>query len=288
METEVSVVLTIRNVENYIANCLKSILNQTVNDFEVIIVDDMSDDNTRALIAEFKDPRIRYFKNEERLGLTKNRNRGLEYAKGVFVFFTDGDCIVSKNWISEGLRYLKELGCVGVEGKILYVSEDYKPTFSDHVCENVTGGLYMTGNMAYKRGIIEKVGGFDERYSYHEDRDLALRIKKIGRICFNPNMIVRVQKEILTPKGLISRTDVMKNRDYLFKQFGDKAFITGRIVDPISLTKILFPPLAFASLLSKRFKDAHDYRLFPFVYINLIMERLQLWNTCANEGVFLI
>jgi len=289
METKVSIVLTIRNVENYIGNCLKSILDQTVRDFEIVIVDDASTDNTRGRIAEFDDRRIRYFRNQKRLGLTKNRNRGLKYAKGEFVFFTDGDCIVSKNWISEGLRYLKDPKCVGAEGKICYVSEKYLPTFSDHVCENIFGGRYMTGNMAYKKEIIERVGGFDERYSYNEDRDLALRVKKIGRICFNPNMIVCVQKEILTPTKLISKTEIMKNRVYLFKKFGDKANITWRIVEPTTLVKILFPPIIFAILMSRRrFKDSNDYRLLPFTYICSILERLRLWNTCAKEKVFLI
>ncbi|MCW3997062.1 MAG: glycosyltransferase [Candidatus Bathyarchaeota archaeon] len=288
MEKKISVVLTIRNVEKYIEQCLESILDQTIKDFEIVILDDMSDDSTQKKVEKFDDCRIRYFRNQKRLGLTKNRNRSLKYAIGEYVFFTDGDCIVSRNWIAEGLRYLKEPNCVGVEGKIYYVSKDYKPTFSDHVCKNEDGGMFMTGNMAYKKRTIEDVGGFDERYSYHEDRDLALRIKNRGdKIYFNPNMIVCVQKEILTPKEFIRRK-IIKNRVYLFKRFGEKKRIIWRIVDPINLAKIIFPPLVYISLMSNRFKNSCDYRLIPFIYIRSLLERLQLWNTSARERVFLI
>jgi len=142
--------------------------------------------------------------------------------------------------------------------------------------------------MAYKRVALEKVSGFDEIYTYHEDRDIALRIKKIGKICFNPNMSVYVQKELLSPKDLLRRIGVIKNRVYLFKRFGDKRIITWRIVDVIGLAKILFPLLIFASLFSNTFRDSNDYRLVPFTYIQLIGERILLWKTSAKEKIFLI
>lgn len=284
----VSILLTVRNVENYIEECLKSILSQTFEDFEVIVVDDDSVDHTKRLVSQFVDRRIKYHRNERRLGLTRNRNRALKYAIGKYVFFTDGDCIVSKNWLAEGLKYFSHMNCVGVEGKICYVSENYEPVFSDHICTNYQGSLFMTGSMAYLRSIIEKVGGFDEKFSYHEDRDIALRIKRYGAIPFNPNMIVYVQKETLTPKALIGHTDIIKNRVYLFKRFCDKTLITWRIVDPLSLAKLMFPPLFFGSLFSKNFKDNNDFILFPYAYVQLVLERLNLWHTCVKERVFLI
>jgi GT2 family glycosyltransferase len=175
-----------------------------------------------------------------------------------------------------------------VEGKIYYVSKEYKPTYSDHVCKNEFGGHFMTGNVAYKRSVIESVGGFDERYDYLEDRDLALRILKFGKINFNPNMIVHVQQQTVTPKDLIHSAGHIKNRVYLFKRFGEKELMFWRIVRPWDLTKALFPPLTFVSLLLYRFKTSDDYRILPFKYIHAILERLQLWKTCAIERVFLI
>lgn len=285
---DVSVLVCARNARKYIERCIKSILEQTFRDFELIIIDDMSYDNTRTIVEEFCDDRIRYFRNDKWLGLVKSRNKSLRLSTGRYLFFTDSDCVVSKDWISQGLACLAKKECMGVEGKIYYVSMKYKSTFSDHIYTNEQGKLFMTGNMAYKREAIERVGGFDERYNYHEDRDLALRILKFGEIAFNPNMVVYVQQENLTPKDIINRASILKNRVYLFKRFGEKEFIVWRIVDPVNLVRILFPPIVFASLFSQKFRTNQDYSLLPFIYAKAVLERLQLWKTCATERIFLI
>lgn len=287
LEISVSVLMCVKNVEKYIGNCVKSILNQTFKDFEIVIVDDDSNDKTESIIENFKEKRIRYFKNEKWLGITKSRNRSLECANGEYIFFTDGDCVVSQDWIEQGLQFLKHSDCAGVEGQIYYVSEKYEPNFSDHNYQRGRG-KFATGNIAYKRSIVEGVGGFDERYSYFEDRDLGFRVMRSGKIEFNPNMVVYVQKEALTYKGLIKNASIIKNRVYLFKRFQDKETISWRIVDPWSLEKILCPPLVFSNLFFNKFKTLDDYRLLPFTYVKTFLERLYLWRECAKERVFLI
>jgi glycosyltransferase involved in cell wall biosynthesis len=289
MNTSVTVVICVRNGENYLDKCIESLLNQTYTDFTLVVIDDASSDNTEKLIEKFGDKRIKNFKNESHLGIAKSRNRGIASSHGEYIFFTDDDCIVSKNWIEQGLKYLKDPNYVGVEGKIVYVSEDYEPSFSDHVCENYYGGQFTTGNMAYKRRVIESVRGFDERYSYYEDRSLGLRVLKHGKIRFNPNMIVYVQQEMLTPKKLIERASHVKGKVLLFKEFREKNGLW-RIVYPLNLAKALFPPLVFATLLFSfsKFRKLDDFKLLPFVYVYVIYERLQLWKECAKQRVFLI
>ena len=75
METSVSVLLTIRNAEKYLEPCLTALLNQTFSNFEIVIIDDASNDRTKLIIEKFKDQRIRYFRNEKRLGLSASRNQ---------------------------------------------------------------------------------------------------------------------------------------------------------------------------------------------------------------------
>ena len=288
MGTNVSVLITVRNVEQYIANCLTSLLDQTFNDFEIIVVDDVSSDNTREIIEKFNDKRIRYFRNKNWLGLSQSRNECLKHANGNYVFFTDGDCAVSKNWIEEGLKYLKTADCIGVEGKTYYVSKEYKPTRSDEVVENNTGGLFMTCNIAYKKIVLENIGGFDERFTYLEDRDLALRALKQGKIRFNPQMIVYHQKKTLKPKQFVKKGKILRNRVLLYKKFRDKPNFIWRIVFPKDLLAIIFPLLIFTSLFRNVYKSKDDFALFPFIYVELIYERLKFWEMCARERIFLI
>ena len=288
MAPNVSVVLCVRNEEEYIRDCIKSILSQTYEDFEVIIVDDNSNDHTQNLIKEFDDGRIRYFRNEEWCGIAKSRNEGLRHTRGEYLFFTDGDCKVSNNWIEEGLKLLKSPGCVGVEGRIYYVSKDYKPTFSDSVIKNISGGQFTTGNVAYKKSVVKAVGGFDERLERLSDRDIALKIMKFGEIRFNAKMIVYHPQVIMTPRGLIEAASRARNRVYLFKRFKKAENLSWRVVYPLDLAKALFPPLFLTSLFFKKFKTANDFRLLPYTYVYVVKERLQLWETCAKEKVFLI
>jgi GT2 family glycosyltransferase len=288
VETNVSVLLTIRNAEKYIGSCLTSLLNQTFSNFDIVIVDDESNDKTKEIIEEFEDPRIRYFRSKRRLGLSASRNKCLKYATGNYVFFTDGDCLVSKTWIEEGLKHLKTSNSIGVEGKTYYVSKEYKPTRSDDVVENKNGGQYPTCNMAYKKSVLNNIGGFDERYTYMEDRDLALRASRFGKISFNPNMVVYHQKKTLTSREFVQKAKIIRNRVLIYKKLHDTSFFTWRIVFPMNLVAIFFPPLIIHSFFSRRYRTKEDFDLFPFIYVGLIYERLNFWDMCAREKIFLI
>lgn len=288
MNPDVSVVMCARNAEKYIGNCVGSILNQTFQNFEIVLVDDMSSDNTANIVTKFNDKRIRYIRNKEWLKIPRSRNEGLKHAKGKYIFFTDADCTVSPNWIEEGLKYLEHKNCIGVEGKITYVSEDYEPTFSDHVMENTSGGQFMTGNEAFTKDVVLAVGGFDERMGSLTDRDFGLRAMKHGKICFNPNMIVYHPQVTQTPTALIKSAANTADRVFLFKKFGERKLMFWRIVEPFNLTKAIFPPLILVSLFFNRFNTISDFRLLPYTYVHVILERLQLWKTCAIERVFLI
>jgi GT2 family glycosyltransferase len=274
-------------MENYIGKCLQSLLDQTISDFEVVIVDESSD-GTESVIAQFSDKRIRYFRNRTRLGLVKSRNKSWELSKGKYVFFTDGDCIVSDDWIEQGLGVIEESDCAGVEGRTYYVSEEHSPTYSDHVIKNKGPGQFMTCNMAYRRNALEEVGGFDERYTL-EDRILAMRIMRAGgKIVFNPNMKVYHQQVTEGVRRFFKQASMIDARPYLFREFGDREDMLWRIVYPKSLVVALFPPAALLSLLTNRYEKWDDFKLFPFVYFRALYQRFCLWRQCLRERVFLI
>jgi GT2 family glycosyltransferase len=287
MKTDVTVAITVFNSEEHIGTCLKSILAQTIGDFEVLVVEDPPFDQTGKIIASFKDNRIKHFKNQTKLGLSASRNKSLELARGKYIFFTDDDCVVAPNWIEQGLISVQENNCVGVEGKTYYVSEKYAPTMSDNVVENKTGGQYPTCNIVYKKSALKDIGGFDERFTYMEDRDLALRAKRLGRISFNPEMIVYHQKKTFTTREFVQTAKEARNRVLLYKKLHDKTFFTWRIMYPLNLVAIFFPPLIMSSFFSATYKTKKDFDLFPFIYVRLVYERLSFWDMCIRERVFL-
>lgn len=107
-EPLISVIMSVYNEEQYIEESLKSILTQTQQDFEIIIFDDCSIDNTVSIIENFRDDRIYLYQNVQNMGLTKNLNQGLRLAKGRFIARMDGDDISFPERFEAQLQYFRE------------------------------------------------------------------------------------------------------------------------------------------------------------------------------------
>ena len=103
----ISVILSTYNDEKTIFNCIKSILNQTHQNFELIIINDCSTDETGKVIQSFSDKRIVFLENEKNIGRSSSRNKGIARAKGEFIAIIDGDDIAAPLRLDIQLRYLK-------------------------------------------------------------------------------------------------------------------------------------------------------------------------------------
>ena len=97
----ISVVIPLYNSEKTIKDCLDSVLNQNYNNYEVIVVDNNSTDNSKKIIHKYK--KIRYVFEAQR-GRGAARNTGVKTSKGEIILMTDSDCIVPSNWISEMIK----------------------------------------------------------------------------------------------------------------------------------------------------------------------------------------
>lgn len=104
----ISVILPTYNNEETIFNSIRSILNQSYKDFELIIINDCSTDKTKQVIMSFDDSRIIYLENNKNLGRAKSRNIGIEKAKGNYIAVMDGDDISVTERFDIQLNYLKK------------------------------------------------------------------------------------------------------------------------------------------------------------------------------------
>lgn len=284
---EVTVIVIAYNEGFYIRECLTGILNQTFKDFELIIIDDCSTDGTAGVIKEIHDDRIRYIKNYQNYGIAESRNVGIKHAKGEYIFFTDADCVPTKHWLEEGLKILKEKNCLGVYGRTFYATA--KTTISDKIVEELTGRYYGTNNIGYKKEILEKVGGFDEKFNLaFEDQDLGCRIKKFGDIAFSADMIVVHQQKRCSVKKLFRDAQRAKNAVHFIKKYRDYHnidIIWWRVIYPKKLLILLFP---FLLILYHSFRSWGDVKLIPFIYLNAVYIRFIIWKEAMKERVFLI
>ena len=111
MSDLVSVIMPSFNTARFIEETIRSVLAQTYENWELIIVDDCSTDDTDAVVAEFTDSRIRYFKNEVNSGAAVSRNRALREAKGHWIAFLDSDDLWHPEKLARQIAFMEEKGC---------------------------------------------------------------------------------------------------------------------------------------------------------------------------------
>ena len=130
---KVSFVIPCYNLAVYIGECIESILNQTYSDWELLVLDDCSPDNTSERVKQYRDRRIRYIRNEENLGHLRNYNKGIAAATGEYVWLISADdCLAERAALERYVRLMTEhprvayifcpavrLGPDGIKGPVL-------------------------------------------------------------------------------------------------------------------------------------------------------------------------
>jgi glycosyltransferase involved in cell wall biosynthesis len=193
---KVSVVLPTYNSARFLGTAIQSVLDQTFQDWELIVVDDGSDDNTRDVLAAFRDPRIRYFYQENR-GAPAALNAGLRLARGAYVAFLGGD----DRWMAEKLA-LQVAQLDGLPPQVALVYADLRLV---NLEDNAILGRFLDGRepprgrvlselvrtegsfihpcaSLIRREVFDKVGLFDETLRTHEDWDLWIRIASVYEV----------------------------------------------------------------------------------------------------------
>lgn len=187
----ISIIIPMFNAEKTIIQTLRGLENQTINDFEVIVVDDGSADNSSKLVTEFKNESELSVKliHQENSGPAKARNLGVEHSEGDIIIFLDSDCIPTENWIEEMIKTLdgKIVGCncgYKVKNKESLVARyvDYEIAKRHEKLIGKTVDTIGSYSASFFKDIFTKAGGFNTEYpiASGEDFDLAFNIRKMG------------------------------------------------------------------------------------------------------------
>lgn len=118
---KVTILMTVLNVEKYIRTAVFSMLNQTFRDFELLIINDGSTDNTEEIILSFKDTRIRYYNNQENTGISNSLNKGINLSIGKYTARMDGDDISYPDRLAKQVHFLDTHRGHGLVGSWYYV-----------------------------------------------------------------------------------------------------------------------------------------------------------------------
>lgn len=191
---KVSVVVAAFNAEETIEPLVQSLLNLDYPDYEVIVVNDGSTDNTREILQKYPVTLI----DQENQGASAARNRGLMEASGEIVAYTDSDTVVDRGWLKELVKHFEDRRVGAVTGKIVFGRDDHCTSWVrslDFELRNARRGpltrLANGPNSVFRRGLLLEVGGFNPRWFHAEDTEVSYKIWNKGyKIIYEPDAVV--------------------------------------------------------------------------------------------------
>jgi len=192
---KVSVIMSTYNNANFLPKAIKSVLLQSFFDFEFIIINDNSTDNTEDTIKNFSDERIVYLKNEENKGLIFNLNKGLEIARGEYIARIDSDdCWSDKDKLQKQVNFLEQNPDFALVGTWAQVYDKdgikkyqikYFSDFDQIKKKILFKNCFVHSSVVFRKNCAKECGGYNVEEKYIEDYGLWLRMGekyKLGNI----------------------------------------------------------------------------------------------------------
>jgi len=188
----ISIIIPLYNKGKLIERSINSVLSQDYRDFEILVIDDGSTDNSASFVAAFSDPRVRYIYKENG-GVSSARNRGMLEANGEWIYFLDADDEMHpgalaiyhqliQKYPNHQLFTTNQDSRYSSNGKLLRMRLRLGNTL--HSSSNSILGFWLRlysfcpGTMLFKKDLIKETGLFDERKTFFEDLDFSLRLMK--------------------------------------------------------------------------------------------------------------
>lgn len=198
----VSVLMSVFNCERYLAEAVRSVLAQTFTDFEFLIVNDGSSDQSLSLLTEFAktDERIRLI-DRPNTGITRALNEMIGLSRGKYLARMDADDASQPERFARQVAYLDanpECVCVGSRVMMMdpygspVAESGHKLTHEeiDYELLNQSGWAMVHPSVMMRRDAVERIGGYDVRWRHCEDHDLFLRLAEVGKVANLPDVLL--------------------------------------------------------------------------------------------------
>lgn len=225
-----SVVIPLYNKEKNIKNTIKSVLKQSFKDFEIIVVNDGSTDNSYETLKEIEDDRIIIY-NQKNTGASVARNFGIEKSNSDYIALLDADDFWKPNHLQEHFNSIKSLPegtlfCNAYELKLSknsFIKAIYntpkknKPhIIEDYFKASTIHPIGWTSAIAFNKKDFFDIGGFNPKYTSGQDLDLLIRFGLKKTVVFNPTITCYYDK---TVKGSLSKENHQESKRELFNSF---------------------------------------------------------------------
>lgn len=278
IQPKVSVLMPVYNGNRYLRESVDSILNQTFTDFEFLIVDDGSTDNTWEILREYadRDQRVKLFKNEDNIGLIKSLNKGLNLARGAYIARQDADDV------SLPERFEKQATVLDKQPEVILASCDIEIIDSEG---NLTGKLQRScdpklvawylifhnriaghSQVMFRRKPVLDLGGYSQINSYSEDYELWCRLVKVGDIVILPEVLLQQRihsKSLCAERGTDQKVWSLTQSRNNIKQLIDKELSLEEVENLRKFWKVhdswkSFPDSCSVDTLHSRLKEIYQ------------------------------
>lgn len=212
--------MTVYNHQNYLNDSIKSILNQTYKNWELIIIDNGSTDFSKNYISKFQNKKIKKIYLKKNIGRTNCLNYGLKFCKGEYVAILDSDDIAMPNRLKIQINYLsndKNLYLVGSDhnlindNKIILKKKFKKKDLSSR--NLIFNNFIMHSSIMFKKKLIYKIGKYPSAFKYAQDYAFYLKVLKKYKIKIIKNKLVHIRHNHRN-----SETYRLKNTKIIFEE----------------------------------------------------------------------
>lgn len=208
MSAKISIVLCAYNAGKYIADAVQSVLQQTYQDWEFILIDDGSKDNTLELIRQLvgNDPRCRVI-SQANAGLIKSRNHGFSIATGEYIAIMDADDICMPTRLEKQCAILDAHPELCAVGSHVYLIDAHgrmiKPLLQPLTHDEIDnqhmlgrGGVVINPSTMIRRSALLQIGFYSEQAVHAEDFDLLLRLAEVGKLANIPEVLLHYRQHL--------------------------------------------------------------------------------------------
>ncbi|MFA4845408.1 MAG: glycosyltransferase [Patescibacteria group bacterium] len=212
--TKLSILMSVWNGERYLRTAVESLLAQTYQEFELLIVNDASSDRTSQILHELsqQDPRVRIITNKTNLGLTRSLNRALQDIQSDYVARMDADDIALPDRLEKQVAFLESHPDVGIVGTAyqfigadndvigahrrssrIYGGQERHPPTQDAQLRRVLirYNPFLHSSVMIRKTLLDRVHGYDETYHRAQDYDLWMRLSPLTRLANLPDVLMQ-------------------------------------------------------------------------------------------------
>ncbi len=231
-----SIIIPLFNKENYIENTLKSVLNQTHTNYEIIIINDGSNDESESKVLKFKDSRIRLY-SQKNQGVSVARNLGIEKSRYDYIAFLDADDLWMENHLETLNTLIYDFPNAGIyasryqlifnKGKTSIpkfngISDDFYGIVHNYFDVSLNYAVATASSIAVPKYVFEKIGNFKSKISSGQDVDMWIRIALKYPIAISSKITASYLHYV---KKSLSKTPVLEKKlnDFLDYKSAEKA-----------------------------------------------------------------